>query len=177
MNSQELWEAGFCSINRMGVSLALMEGWSHLVWIVLWVGQGTKPATQKKSSTALDPFDKEGCLARGSFLWMQRGEGNLQRNHWRPPWFYQMSSGMRLNLNFRSYIILWLWVLQLHLVTMFLSVKKRYDLKLMCLISYIGHENAELLTEFITEYDLESTAYILIIMLWNKYLGKPHCIS
>lgn len=35
----------------------------------------------------------------------------------------------------------------------------------MCLISYICHENAELLTEFITEYDLESTAYILIIML------------
>lgn len=47
----------------------------------------------------------------------------------------------------------------------------------MCLISYICHENAELLTEFITEYDLESTAYILIIMLWNKYLGKPHCIK
>ena len=80
-----------CSINRVGCLLALMEGWSHLCEQFCTLRRNWNQLLRKKSRTALDPFDKEECLARGSFLWMQREEGNLQWNHSRPPWFYQMS--------------------------------------------------------------------------------------
>lgn len=45
-----------CSINRVGCLLALMEGWSHLVWTILWVDKELKPATQKKIKNCTWPL-------------------------------------------------------------------------------------------------------------------------
>lgn len=74
VNNQELWQAGF--IATIG---CVLSGFHRRVWLACLnysAGhQGTEIATPGEAKAAPGLFDKESCLARGTFPWGRVGRG------------------------------------------------------------------------------------------------------